>query len=180
MKTKRCPKCEQELSIDAFGKNRSRKDGLQVYCKGCCKECCRDRYSRNLEEYRQRGREYYREHRDECLRQKRRYSEKNRDGLARRGREYRGTIVGHLYNTFSNINQRCNNPVARNACYKGVQNKFKSLDDFRDYVINELQVDPRGLQIDRIDGDGHYERGNIRFVTAEVNNKNRRNIKVVA
>jgi len=43
----------------------------------------------------------------------------------------------------------------------------QSADDFRDYVINELKVDPRGLQIHRIDNDGHYERGNIVFVTRE-------------
>ena len=45
------------------------------------------------------------------------------------------------------------------------------------YVIDELRVDPRGLQIDRIDNDGHYEKGNIRFVTCVENNNNRCNSK---
>lgn len=33
--TKRCPSCGQELPLTAFYKNRSRKDGLQAYCKIC-------------------------------------------------------------------------------------------------------------------------------------------------
>lgn len=30
-----CPECTRSLPIDQFGKNRSRKDGLQTYCKKC-------------------------------------------------------------------------------------------------------------------------------------------------
>ena len=56
----------------------------------------------------------------------------------------------------------------------GIKNKFKSTGEFVDYVINELQVDPCGLQIDRINNDGNYERGSIRFVTCSENNRNRR------
>ncbi|HDX9663271.1 TPA: hypothetical protein ROX91_001970 [Bacillus cereus] len=33
-----CPQCEQDLSIDKFGKNISRKDGLNSYCKSCANE----------------------------------------------------------------------------------------------------------------------------------------------
>ena len=168
MKTKRCPKCEQGLSIDAFGKNRSTKDGLQGYCRVCNKESCGNYHKRNRGKHNQRDREYYKQNRDKAL---------------QRGKEYYNTTVGHLRHVFDRMKQRCNNPNIHNYYRyggRGIEIKFKSLDEFIEYVINELRVDPRGLQIDRIDNNGHYEKGNIRFVTAEVNNKNRRNIKVVA
>lgn len=85
-------------------------------------------------------------------------------------RRYCATITGVLHNKYGSIRYRCNNPDGkRYHCYggRGIKCLFKSLDDFRDYVINELKVDPRGLQIHRIDNDGHYERGNIVFVTRE-------------
>ena len=38
MKTKFCPKCKKKRLIKFFGKNKSREDGFQVYCKNCNKE----------------------------------------------------------------------------------------------------------------------------------------------
>jgi hypothetical protein len=35
---KRCPRCEQSLPISEFGVCRSRKDGLNLYCKRCIRE----------------------------------------------------------------------------------------------------------------------------------------------
>ena len=35
MMTKVCSKCKAEKSVDCFYKNKSRKDGLQSYCKEC-------------------------------------------------------------------------------------------------------------------------------------------------
>lgn len=35
MSTKLCPRCEDTLSTNKFNRNRSRKDGLQAYCKSC-------------------------------------------------------------------------------------------------------------------------------------------------
>ena len=79
---------------------------------------------------------------------------------------------------FNHINQRCNNPAIHNYSRyggRGITNNFKSSDEFIDYIVYDLKVDPRGLQIDRINNDGHYGEGNIRFVAAKENNNNRSN-----
>lgn len=37
-KQKKCPKCQQNKSVDQFGKNRVSTDGFTCYCKKCNKE----------------------------------------------------------------------------------------------------------------------------------------------
>jgi len=78
------------------------------------------------------------------------------------------TVEGYLRNVLKGIRQRCYNPNV--AIYKyyggrGIECKFTSSRDFIDWVVNVLQVDPRGLDCDRIDDNGHYEKGNIQFIT---------------
>ncbi len=35
---KRCPRCEESLPMSEFGVCRARKDGLNLYCKGCIRQ----------------------------------------------------------------------------------------------------------------------------------------------
>lgn len=35
---KRCPRCEESLPLSEFGVCRARKDGLNLYCKGCIRQ----------------------------------------------------------------------------------------------------------------------------------------------
>lgn len=35
VKTKECPRCKEVLNIELFGRNRTRKDGLQSWCTPC-------------------------------------------------------------------------------------------------------------------------------------------------
>ncbi len=160
IKKKYCPGCEHDRPVGEFNKDRFTKSGLACYCREC--------------KHRQ-GREYYAQFKDTVRRRHQKYI-----------KEYRSTIRGYLGQVFNDMNQRCNNPKYkeyRNYGGRGIQNKFKSIDGFRDYVIDELGIASidqiRGLQIDRIDNDGHYEPGNIRFVTSKVNSNNKRNSKKV-
>lgn len=151
MKTKICTKCGKEklATLKYFSPNKRYKSGLQSWCKEC---------------YRKHGREHQQEYRQlkrKIVRQK-----------------YQQTANGCLHQIYDGIKRRCNNPECSN--YKdyggrGIQNKFISVIEFINYIVNILKINPVGLQIDRINNGGHYEKGNIRFVTAKENANNRRN-----
>ena len=124
-------------------------------------------------------RQWRKDHPGKAAEYSRRYKEKNLKKVAEKNRLWRGnnpdydkgyrkTINGFLRNTYNNIKKRCNNSKnQRHIVYteKGIRNNFESFGEFRSYIINTLQIDPRGLEIHRVDNNGHYESGNIEFLT---------------
>lgn len=147
-----CTKCEIEYppTLEYFYKDNTHSDGLRSECKICVLK---------------RVQKYQRTHKKQIACYSRKYYKK-----------YYATIKGLLRKKYADIIKRCTNPNFKQ--YKdyggrGIKCLFTS-DEFVDYVINELKIDPRGLAIDRIDNDGHYKRGNIQFITCSENNKNKR------
>ncbi len=146
-----CAGCKQEFpaTIEYFGKESATKDGLRRWCKACI--VIRNKKYRQSEQ----GIRYYKDYH----------------------KNYRATINGLLRQTFHNMVARCTDPNQQG--YKwyggaGIKCLFTSSQEFVDYVVNVLRIDPRGFEIDRIDSKGHYEKGNIRFVTHIENLQNRR------
>lgn len=93
-------------------------------------------------------------------------------------RKNRATLKSYLQQVYRDIKHRCESPkfhAYHRYGGRGIKNKFKSSNEFVNFVINELQVNPRGLRIDRIDNNGHYEPSNIRFVTHKENCNNKGN-----
>lgn len=74
---------------------------------------------------------------------------------------------------------RCNYP--QNPAYpryggRGVKVLFKSRYHFINYMLENLpHQDYRGVEIDRIDNNGHYAPGNIRLATRSMQNRNKTN-----
>ena len=119
---------------------------------------------------------YYQTNRIKLTEQKWKYNQTHKPEKTEYDRTRRQTIVGHLRRLFESMKYRCTNPNCPIYKYyggRGIKVCFESLDDFCNYVINILKIDPRGLTIDRIDNDGNYEKGNIRFITRAENNKNK-------
>lgn len=165
IKTKNCTKCDEEypITLEHFPPDQRSHDGLQGQCRACKKISDRKSYFKHREL--------------RCIRQ-RRYNASKKGKIIRR--KYRNSTIGLLRRVFHNMKYRCDNPEHvsyKNYGGRGIKCFFKSADEFIDYAINKLQIDPHGLQIDRIDNNGNYERGNIRFVTRSENNLNRRDNK---
>jgi len=84
-------------------------------------------------------------------------------------------LRGHeLYSTWMNIIQRCTNP--NNPRYDDWGGRgIRICDEWRhDFPAFVLYVGPRptGHSLDRINNDGHYEPGNVRWATASLQRQN--------
>lgn len=84
-----------------------------------------------------------------------------------------------LYSIWCGIKERCYSPNIKEYKYYGERgivicdewkNDFKA---FYDHVIQLPDYDKRGMTLDRINNDGNYEPGNLRWATMYVQNRNR-------
>lgn len=77
------------------------------------------------------------------------------------------------YRAYTDAKFRCSNPNSHrwhSHGGRGIEFRFNSFKDF----IEHIGKRPDGLSLDRIDNDGHYEAGNVRWTTRSVQMANRR------
>jgi hypothetical protein len=90
--TKICSKCGRELPLECFGKHKSKKDGLQPYCKECQKQYgkqyWKEYYARHRDEQLEKNKQYYAEHRDELIEYKKQWRADNPEYDKLHGKQY--------------------------------------------------------------------------------------------
>jgi hypothetical protein len=87
-----------------------------------------------------------------------------------------------LYNIWFGMKRRCENVSCKDYRYYGgrgisICEAWKDFDSFCEWSLNNGYKD--NLTIDRIDNDGNYEPSNCRWVTMEVQFKNKRKRKAI-
>ena len=86
----------------------------------------------------------------------------------------------YLHRTFNYIKQRCYNSNTQNYKYyggRGIKMFDLWINDynlFKDWILNNIGERPLNYSIDRIDVNGNYEPGNLRWADKKLQSINRR------
>jgi len=87
------------------------------------------------------------------------------------------------YYTFQSAIDRCANPRNKSYCDyggRGITFHQEWIDSPKLFFEHIGPKPSKGHQLDRIDSNGNYEPGNVRWVTAREQQRNRRNVRLIA
>src|SRR5580692_4038319 len=98
------------------------------------------------------------------------------NGVYVRFKQYERNAIDRLANRYYAIVSRCRGVGRAGKWYggRGIKCEFNDVYDFVQYCLSLEGWDKPELEIDRTNNDGNYVKGNIRFVTKQVNLQNRR------
>ena len=145
--TKICKRCRKDKPIGEFSRNKTRRDGLQDYCKVCNGEINKQWLSQHREQYREYQSRWYKENRDRLRIKTADYAktptERYRQIKSRAHKRNIGLVISkeefiEWFNSQKDICHYCSSPLT-------------------EYKNGSLT----GLTIDRRDNNKPYELGNL-------------------
>lgn len=97
-------------------------------------------------------------------------------GCQNKGKSRGGITDDNRYVCWTGMNARCRKPTEasyKNYGGRGIEQRFKTFEEFCEAIGPRPSLEH---SVDRIDNDGHYEKGNVRWATAteQVANKRKR------
>lgn len=95
-----------------------------------------------------------------------------------------GWAAASLYNCWNGIRRRCSNPGDHQYVNYGgrgvvLHPAWLDYEVFEEWILSNLGPKPDRCTLDRIDNDGNYEPGNLRWATPKEQAANRRTVKGV-
>lgn len=91
-----CGKCQLELPLMLFPRNRSKSGGFDSRCKNCSRVAASTWYAANKDRAKSWKIEYYAKNREKLLVQMREYSNLNKEILLKKQREYRAANASRI------------------------------------------------------------------------------------
>lgn len=181
---KRCPQCKEIKMFSEFYKNKSRKDGLSVYCKSCIKinshnyhkthkDLCKERLNKwrnqNREYVRERDKNYRQEHLEQEKAKDKKYRDSHKEKIAEKGRKYRETHKDYFYNK---ARERKNNQLKRSDGTITLDTELKILEAQNylcDYCGDDISKKKHLDHILPLDKGGLHTITNIHFTCSSCN-----------
>jgi len=147
-----------------FSKNKSSKDGLQIYCKICLKQLVKTKYKISTTRARET---YYKDNKDKLI------------SIINNNNKNRDFGLSFIFNS---MRRRCKYPSQINYKYyggKGITVVWKNYKEFKKDMyksyIEHLEIfGSKETTIDRIDSDGNYCKENCRWATMKEQIHNRK------
>lgn len=81
MGTKYCKKCERDLPLSMFYKDKSRKDGLSCYCKECRLKYSKEHHIKVRDKHKEYKKKYWQENKHRFVEQRKQYREEHREDM---------------------------------------------------------------------------------------------------
>ena len=129
-----CIKCKEEKNPTEFGKHKKRKDGLNIYCKSCIKEICKEYYQANKEYYK----EYNQANKERLKEYNKKHYQDNKEYHKKYKKEYREANKEKIKEYLKEYYQ------ANKEYHKEYQkaNKEKIKEYKKEYQTHRMQTDP--------------------------------------